>query len=343
MRSNWLVGTQSGLALVMTLLIISFLVAITMQLMITTDRQVAMSAAQREQVRLDGMVLGGLNLARAALLADQDENNFESVHDSWALFDQEALKALAGDIELTVSITDLSGRLQVNALGASGPGKNPGGSQQKGAQEKENYRAIWLRLLKSGKFAIADDDQAEALLAALSDWVDKDDNERDQGAEESYYRSLESAYGCRNGDISQVSELLLVKGMTTEILFGDKEHEGLINYITIAGEDGKINMNTAPLLVLQALSAEMTDELAQELIDFRADVRNREALASTNWYKQVSGLSGDITFDSNVLTVTGTYFQIQSKAIRAPFMRTGTALLKRTENKGQEIMLWHVQ
>ena len=46
------------MALVMTLLIISFLVALTMQLMISADQMLASSAQQREQVRLDAMVLG---------------------------------------------------------------------------------------------------------------------------------------------------------------------------------------------------------------------------------------------------------------------------------------------
>ena len=53
MRTDPVVGNQKGLALVLTLLAISFLVAVTVQLMITIDRQVSLAAAQREQVRLD--------------------------------------------------------------------------------------------------------------------------------------------------------------------------------------------------------------------------------------------------------------------------------------------------
>lgn len=343
MATDSIARNQSGMALVLTLLIISFLVAITVELMISTDRQISMATAQREQVRLDGMVLGGLNLARAALLADQEENKFDSLQDSWAQLDRDALKTLAGDIDCNVGVSDLSGLLQVNALGSTGAGKNPGGTIQKVPQEREKYRAIWFRFLRSGKFAIADDDQAEALLDALSDWVDKDDTERPQGAEEPYYRSLTPAYGCRNGPVVQEDELLLVKGMKREILYGDKEHEGIAKYITVTGEDGKINLNTAPSQVLQALSPEMTPELAQELIGFREDKRNREALASFNWYKEVRGLPASMTFESTVLTVTGTYFRVRVTAVRGPFQRTGTGTVKRSENKGPEVMLWQTQ
>ena len=129
MRTESILGNQSGLALVLTLLFVSLLVAMTVQLMATIDRQSFGAAAQREQVRLDAMVLGGLHLARAALVADQLENTFDSPHDSWAGLDPEKLQALSGDISLQVEVTDLSGRLQVNALGASGATRNPGGAR----------------------------------------------------------------------------------------------------------------------------------------------------------------------------------------------------------------------
>lgn len=336
------VANQSGLALVLTLLLISFLVAVTMQLMITIDRQVTVSTAQREQVRLDAMVLAGLNLARAALLADQQENEVDTTQDLWADLDQERLAALAGGVELQVTIADLSGRLQVNALGASGPGRNPGGSVQGEQQEKNTYREVWLRLLTSGRFALNDEDQAEALLDAIADWVDKDENERIQGAEEQYYRARDPGHGCRNGTMPYLEELLLVKGMTPEIFYGDKEHEGIAEFVTVAGEDGKINLNTAPLPVLQALAPEMTTELAQELIDFREDKRNVEELAQANWYTKVRGMPASLTLDSNLFKVTGSYFRVTVKAVNNQFSRQGTGVVQRTESREQTLLHWRM-
>ena len=187
MRTESILGNQSGLALVLTLLFVSLLVAMTVQLMATIDRQSFGAVAQREQVRLDAMVLGGLHLARAALVADQLENEVDSPHDRWAGLDPEKLQALAGDISLQVTVSDLSGRLQVNALGASGATRNPGGSTtQRAGHEREQYRQVWLRFLTSGRFAVADEEEAEGLLDALADWVDTDSRERLQGAEEEY-------------------------------------------------------------------------------------------------------------------------------------------------------------
>lgn len=328
MKSDPIVGNQTGLALVLTLLAISFLVAMTVQLMITIDRQVSVSTAQREQVRLDSMVLAGLNMARAALLASQRAAIYNSPQDSWAAFDQEKIKNLAGDVDLSITVTDLSGRLQVNALGQ---------------EANKKYREIWLRFLRSGKFAVASDDEAEALLDALSDWVDKDNAEHRQGAEEPYYRSLTPPYSCRNDKMTSPDELLLVKGMTLKIVYGDKDHEGIINYISVAGEDGKVNLNTAPLPVLQALSPDMNPKLAQELIDYREDEQHQEALTSVDWYRKVRGFPSTINLGNDMLTVTGKYFNIRAIAAIHQYSRTGSGVLLRADSQEQTILSWKIE
>lgn len=328
MKSDPVVGNQSGLALVLTLLVISFLVAVTVQLMITIDRQVSVSTAQREQVRLDSMVLAGLNLARAALLADQSENTFDSPHDSWAAFDRERIKALGGNVDLKVTVTDLSGRLQVNALGDV---------------KKEKYREVWQRFLLSGRFAIDDENEAEALLDALGDWVDKDDDERLHGAEESYYQSLTPGHSCRNDKMTAPDELLLVKGMTPEIVYGNREHEGIIHYITVVGDDGKINLNTAALPVLQALSPDMTEKLAQELIDFRKDPQHHEALTTHTWYREVSGFPLTLDLGSDLFVVISKNFEIRASAAIEQYSRTGTGTLLRADNQEQTLLFWKIE
>ena len=328
MQTDSVVGNQSGIALVLTLLTLSFLVALTVQLVITVNRQISIATTQREQIRLDNMVLAGLSLARAALLADQKENTFDSLQDSWGVLDQEKLKGLAGDIDLRVTVADLSGRLQVNALAD---------------KTKQKYRAIWQRFLLSGRFAIGSEDQAEALLDALGDWVDRDDEERPQGAEESYYRTLNPPYSCRNGKMLAPEELLLVKGMTSQIVYGDKGHEGIINYITIVGDDGKLNLNTAPLPVLLALSPEMTPELAQELIVFRQGQQNRKTLANVAWYQQVNGFPNTINLGNDLLTVTSKYFNVSASASMHQYNRIGTGILSRAQNQEQTVLLWKIE
>jgi type II secretory pathway component PulK len=59
-----------------------------------------------------------------------------------------------------------------------------------------------------------------AVADALLDWIDADSNERENGAEADYYAGLEPAYAPRNGLPESLDELLLVKGVSRELLFG---------------------------------------------------------------------------------------------------------------------------
>ena len=222
---------QSGMALVMTLLIISFLVAMTLQLMMSADRQMSVAANAQERVRLDGMVLGGLQLVLAALQADQKENNFDSALDRWATFDPDKLKDLAGDIQLEIQVDDLGGRLSINGLLDDTDGR---------------YRAIWLRMLTSGRFAIDSQEQAESLLDALIDWLDEDDDEHPLGAESGYYQGLETPYSCRNGTLLSDQELLLVRGMTPQIVYGTSPIWGCLTTWMLRGKQEKLILIPPP-------------------------------------------------------------------------------------------------
>lgn len=57
---------------------------------------------------------------------------------------------------------------------------------------------------------------AEAIL----DWIDEDEQSRTNGAEADYYAGLEPSYLPRNAPIADVDELLLVRGVTPELLYG---------------------------------------------------------------------------------------------------------------------------
>jgi general secretion pathway protein K len=131
--------------------------------------------------------------------------------------------------------------------------------------------------------------------------------------------------------------------MTPKLLFGDTEHEGLASYITVMGDDGKINLNTAPSVVLQALAPEMTRKLAQELIDFREDPRQVKLLSNPDWYRQVSGFPGGINFNGDLLTVTGKYFMVRVNATINQYSRTGTGVLLRNDEQQLPLLLWKLE
>jgi len=349
MRSRFFPGNQRGVALLMALLAVSFLVTMTMQLTVDVDGQIEDASGAKQVVQLDSIILSGLSVVQAALYSDQNLNTYDSYHDSWGTLDQEQLNTLAGDGELSITVEDLSGKLQVHALLENRQGnidrsKNPDELAPEEQQEQvERLVEVWKRLLLSGEFAIEDEQQVDELLDAIRDWLDEDDETRVNGAENAYYQSADPPYNCANGRFQVKEELLYVKGMTSELFYGDGEHEGLGQYITVVGDDGKINLNTASEQVLLALNPELSEEIVADLIEYRSDEENAEALATTQWYKNVDGFPGDITLDELLLVVQTSAFQVTVRGQLDRMKRVGRGVLTRHESKAQTLQHWHIQ
>lgn len=65
---------------------------------------------------------------------------------------------------------------------------------------------------------------------AILDWLDEDEEAREFGAEAEYYNALPTPYSPSNGPLQTVEELLLVRGVTPNLLFGaDVNRNGVID------------------------------------------------------------------------------------------------------------------
>ena len=70
----------------------------------------------------------------------------------------------------------------------------------------------------------------EEIADAILDWLDEDDEPREFGAEADYYSGLSPPYAPKNGPLDTIEELLLVRGVTPELLFGaDRNRNGRID------------------------------------------------------------------------------------------------------------------
>ncbi|MCL7487660.1 MAG: type II secretion system minor pseudopilin GspK [Desulfobulbaceae bacterium] len=333
---------QKGMALVLTLMAVSFMVAITVQVATSVNWQMQGAGNLRDSVQLDAMNRSGLSLVRAALHADLQEDVkknqlFDSSHDSWNKMGSEDAPDLFGNEKLHVSVTDLSGLLQVNALV---PDEK---DQEKFNTMQDKQREIWRRFLDPEKFAVADSDEAGEIIDAIIDWIDENDLVRDHGAESGYYLSLSPSYKPRNAPFSYPEELLLIRGMTKDLFYGNEDYLGLGQFVTVAGRDGAININTAPAEVLMALEKRqnMSDETAQDLIDFRAEESNMAALADPQWYKQVNG---SLELEETLAVVQSRYFKIEVTAEHNTMARSGAGILERDrETSVQKLLYWEVR
>jgi type II secretory pathway component PulK len=123
-----------------------------------------------------------------------------------------------------------------------------------------------------------DADSISIVSDSIQDWIDTDDSPRLAGAESDYYQTLTPPYYAKNAPIDDLSELLLVKGVTPEMYdpatyggsnttaspfqhklgFGNSPGQppdypfGLKDIFTPVSS-GRVNINTADTNVLQAL------------------------------------------------------------------------------------------
>ena len=109
---------------------------------------------------------------------------------------------------------------------------------------------------------------ADVIVDSILDWQDADDLHRLNGAESDYYMSLSNPYKARNADIETLEELILVKGITPDILYGTDKMKGIFHYLTIYSKTSAININAAPKEVLAAIPG-MNADIVDQIIEFR--------------------------------------------------------------------------
>ena len=239
------VGNQSGMALLITVMTLSLLVAVTVQFHKNVWHKYLVANNYKVGEQLKVIADSGVNIALSLIEAEGKEKKIDSFMSAWASLEEEPLNGLFPSGNLQLAVLDLSGLLQVNSLVQAAKAEKPGEKKEKESIETE-LREVFLRLLLSGSFVIEDEAEATSIANALVDWMDEDDKESDRGAEDSYYQSLEMPYSCRNGPVQYIEELLLVKGVSPELFFGTEEKEGLVDYLTTYGNNGKVNINPAP-------------------------------------------------------------------------------------------------
>ncbi len=93
---------------------------------------------------------------------------------------------------------------------------------------------------------------SEELAANIVDWVDSDTTAREMGAEDDFYGGQSPPYRCKNGPLDSLDELLLVKGMTRELLYGADLNR---NGIPDADEGGSTDRGLAAYLTVTSREA----------------------------------------------------------------------------------------
>jgi general secretion pathway protein K len=315
------------MALLLVISVISLLTVIIVQFNQSSSLALVAAVQHQERELLEAAVQSGVDIGCALLHADRQGGQVDSLVEPWALVDVEPLPIFSGETEVRLRIVDLAGLLPINHLVTTAGGGNP-----------EWLREALLRLLLSGRFALRDEAQAQEIVDSLVDWLDTDDNELPYGAETAYYQSLQPPYEAANRPFLMVGELLLVKGITGELLYGTDEKEPLADYISVGGNGGRININTVPLPVLLALDERLEEETAILLDEFRRDKENESLLGDPSWYRAVPGWPDDITFDPQLVSTGSRAFRVVTEARYRDLRMRATAVVQRESGQAVEII-----
>lgn len=325
-----------GMALLLVVAVISLLTVIILQFNKSMRFTLVETSHYQDRQVLLAMAESGIDIGSAALYADRLINEYDTMLEGWAKLQDEPLTTQFSQGEVLVTVTDLSGKFQINSLVAVlKEGQNSGAT---GGPTPEQARQLFFRLLVEGPFTVEDEIQAREIVDSLVDWLDSDDQESPYGAESSYYESLDKPYSAGNGRFEFMDELLLVRGITTEILYGNSENKGLSEYISVHGDDGRININTAKPEIIRALDNRISLDDVEIIDEFRQEEDSGDVLQNSSWYLGVAGWPGDIVLDSKQITTKSSYFLITSDAVYRESRMRMSAVVKRANKKQLEFL-----
>jgi general secretion pathway protein K len=209
-------------------------------------------------------------------------------------------------------------------------------------------------------------DAAEAphIVNAIADWTDRDDDPRvgSTDTESDYYMSLTPPYRAKNGPIDDLTELLMIKGITPAMYYGSGGGAAAPLGIRVTGRSNRrsgeepaypigfvdlfttisgrfININTASANVMQ-LIPDVDGNLAQGIITARNGMDGAEGteddmpFRSIGEVANVPGMTRDLVpLFSRYFSVRSSTFEVQVDCEIDAVKRTYFAVLRRNGNQ----------
>jgi general secretion pathway protein K len=309
---------QRGIALVLTLLILTILVVTGLELNRAMRVEASLAGNFRDLTQASYIAQSGVEIARVVL--QEDDLTYDGPDERWAQF--EVLAYLSHQLfpegYFTGRIVDESGKFNPNGM-----------VTRYGTVEQKKKDQLERLLMLLG--------HDPGVVDAILDWLDPDELRRTLGAEREYYMLRKPPYVPKNGPLDSLGEMLLIKGISPEVFYGTDTKKALRDYLTVYSDSSsdprmigiapKININTASLPVLMSLFPKVDQGMAQAVMDYRRlkPFRKPEELRSIpGWNDIYPAISSEIDVRSNYfsLEITGIYHEARA-LVQAVVKREG--------------------
>jgi len=304
---------QDGMALLLVLVIVALLSALLTEFSFSTLVDLRATETFRDRTRSYYLARGGVEAAR--MILQEDGNEFDHPSEFWG---DPLANVPAGEGDVSISIKDLSGRLNLNEVA-----DNRGNPAFLG-----NYHRF---IALCGEVLGTDEVDSQQLADALVNWFNADKTQVTE--DDSYYSEQNPPYRRKGGKLDTVDELHLLRYFSEEIV------EQLRPYVRVFGEN-QINVNTASAEVLYAWQYSDADE-NKEIIFDRQDVAALVEYRQHSAYRELKDMalaegigdrwSGAWLFDS--ISVKGNLYQLESRGRVYQGLRVATAIVQKQGNQ----------
>jgi type II secretory pathway component PulK len=198
------VAQKKGLVLVAVLWIVVLLTVIVATVGRSSMLDTRVRLLRTEELRCKWACRAGIE--KAVALLNEDTRESDHLLELWSYNDTDFNNVSLEGCWYNVRVTDEAGKLNINTATKE---------QLMGLPYMEEY--------------IAD---------AIIDWRDKDDTPSGLGVEGGYYENLPFRYTIRNGPFRTIRELLLVRDVTEQLLYGeDTNFNGKLDYNEQDGDE----------------------------------------------------------------------------------------------------------
>jgi general secretion pathway protein K len=279
-------SSDKGLALLMVLWVLAVLSVIVLSFAFMARTEIYSTISFRDGMEKKFLAEAGIERGIMELFYRNANRNQTSAAEGSEIvrIDGRQYDSELGESKYSFSISDESGKININALtDANGIILN----------------TLIVNLGLPGE-------TANTIVDSILDWKDSDNLHRLHGAEDTYYESLPVPYKAKNDKLDTLEELLLVRGVTPEILFGSGTRPGLINFLTVYSKGQTINLNAAAKEVIMALP-NMTSSMADRIVEFResAELKGQQDVIAIvgDIFKTIAPYIGFT--ESNMYTIEG--------------------------------------
>ena len=168
------------------------------------------------------------------------------------------------------------------------------------------------------------------LSQAVIDWQDTNDEVTGaMGAESSYYQGLDPAYLTPNTKFHSIEELKLVRG------FEGKNYDLIKPYVTALPEQTKVNMNTAPALLLASIDPKVDVKAIEQQLKIKETELTHFNNVDDLWkLSAFSGIDEQSKTDAeSLLDSKSNYFTAQIEVMLSERKRQFNSLMMRKDKQ----------